>query len=180
VWPETEGRPDERLSDRFERALNSFHDAPENTDPVSGARPNRSWRWFAAWMAPGVCLALGVTALGVFALPVGVVLILVLSRRGATVDALGALAGLGAIVAWLGSLNLNYQACSSHATRVTLTPGGAQSISYSCGGINGMPWLIIGIGIAAVAICLYILMTSEIRPRRGKRAPHDSTGESLA
>ena len=23
----------------------------------------RSWRWFVAWMTPGVCLAFGVTAL---------------------------------------------------------------------------------------------------------------------
>jgi hypothetical protein len=147
---------------------------------VGGARPNRSWRWFAAWMLPGACLALGVSALGIFALPVAAVLILVLSQRRATVDALGVLAGLGAIGAWIGSLNLNHQACSSHATRAALAPGGAQSISYSCGGINGTPWLIIGIGMAAVAIGLYIMMTSEIRRRPGQRAPDDSTGDSLA
>jgi hypothetical protein len=145
---------------------------------VSGARPNRSWRWFAAWMLPGACLALGVSALGIFALPVAVVFILVLSRRRATVDALGLLAGLGVIGAWIGSLNLNHQACSSNATRATLTPGGAQSISNSCGGINGTPWLIIGIGMATVAIGLYILMTSETRPRRGQR--DDRTGDSPA
>jgi hypothetical protein len=152
----------------------------ESAIHVSGSRPNRSWRWFAAWMLPGACLALGVSALGVFALPVAAILIFVLSQRRSTVDALGLLAGLGAIVAWIGSLNLNHQACSSHTTRATLAPGGAQSISYSCGGIDGKPWLIMGIGIAAVAIALYLLMTSEIRPRRGQRAPDDSTGDSAA
>jgi hypothetical protein len=152
----------------------------EMVTQVSRAGPNRSWRWFATWMPPGACLALGVSAFGIFALPVAVVLILVLSQRRWTVDALGLLAGLGAIVAWIGSLNLNHQACSSHATRATLAPGGAQSISYSCGGINGTPWLIIGIGMAAVAIALYIPLTSEIRPRRGQRAPEESTGDAAA
>jgi hypothetical protein len=128
-------------------------------------------------MLPGACLALGVSALGIFALPVAAVLILVLSRHRASVDALGLLAGLGAIVAWIGSLNLNHQACSSHAT---LTPGGAQSVSYSCGGIDGTSWLIIGIGMAAVAVALYMLMTSEIRPRRARRAPEDRPRDSLA
>jgi hypothetical protein len=130
-------------------------------------RGGRSWRWFVAWMTPGVCLAFTVTALGVFMLPVGLVLVVALAQRRPTVDAWGLLAGLGAIVAWIGSINLDHRACSSHAVRLSLTPAGSRSISYSCGGVNGLPWLVVGATAAIAAIVLYLL-AARSRPPGGK------------
>jgi hypothetical protein len=119
----------------------------------------RRWRWFLAWMAPGVCLAFGVTALGVFILPLGVVLVAVLARLRSTVDAWGALGGLGAIIAWIGIINLNYRACSSHAVHLSLATTAGGSASFSCGGVDGLTWLIVGGCAAGAAIAMYVLMT---------------------
>jgi hypothetical protein len=126
---------------------------------MRGGRDKRSWRWFAAWMMPGICLALGVSALGVFAVPLGLVLVSALAWRRPTGDALGLLAGLGVIVAWIGSVNFEYRACSTQAVRLTLVPGAPRSASYSCGGVSGLPWLIVGLSTVAVAIILYLLTT---------------------
>jgi hypothetical protein len=131
---------------------------------MRNTRDKRSWRWFAAWMMPGICLAGGVSALGVFVVPLGLVLVAVLAWRRPTADALGLLGGLGVIVAWIGSINLDYQACSSRAVRLILTPSGPRSASYSCGGVNGLSWLIVGISAAAVAIALYLLTTRSTAP----------------
>jgi len=126
---------------------------------MRATRGDRRWRWFVAWMLPGVCLAFGVTALGIFVVPVGLLLIVGLSWRRATVDALGLLAGLSAIVAWMGSINLGYRACTSNHVALRLSPGGPRSVSYSCGGINGLTWMIVGIGAAVAAVVLYLVMT---------------------
>jgi hypothetical protein len=127
----------------------------------------RSWRWFVAWMTPGVCLAFGVTALGILTLPVGVVIIAVLGLRRPTAEAWGLLAGIGVIVAWIGSLNLDYRGCTSNAAHLTLTVAGRSSATYSCGGVNGLPWLIAGGCAAGVAVLAYVLMTC-LRPSDGK------------
>jgi hypothetical protein len=128
----------------------------------------RSWTWFVAWMTPGVCLAFGVTALGIFTLPVGVLIVAVLRLRRPTAEAWGLLAGIGAIVAWIGSLNLDYRACTtSNAGHLTLTVAGRSSTTYSCGGVNGLPWLIVGGCAAGVAILAYVLMT-RLRMNDGK------------
>lgn len=125
------------------------------------ARDGRNWRWFVAWMLPGICLASGVTALGIFIAPVGLVLIGGLAWRRPTVDALGLLAGVGASVAWLGSINLGYRACSSNHGELSLSPGGPGSVSYSCGGVNGPAWMIVGVCVVAAAAVLYLVMTRQ-------------------
>ena len=111
-------------------------------------------------MLPGVCVAFGVTALGIFIVPVGLVLVICLAWRRATVDALGLLAGVGAIVAWVGSINLGYRACSSSHPGLSLAPG-ERSVSYSCGGVNGQAWLIVGVCMLAASVALYLVMSDQ-------------------
>ncbi len=134
---------------------------------MRSARDGRSWRWFVAWMLPGVCVAFGVTALGIFIVPVGLVLVICLAWRRATVDALGLLAGVGAIVAWVGSINLGYRACSSSHPGLSLAPG-ERSVSYSCGGVNGQAWLIVGVCMLAASVALYLVMSDQQGARPGK------------
>jgi hypothetical protein len=126
---------------------------------VRRPRRGRSWQWFFAWMIPGICLGFGVTSLGIFLVPVGLITGVALRSRSRTVDSIGGLAGLGAVVLWIGAINLDYQACGSHAPRFILPPGAPTSTSFSCGGVNGLPWMILGASAAAVAIALYLLMT---------------------
>jgi hypothetical protein len=98
----------------------------------------RRLRWFAAWALPGVCIAFGVSALGVLMLPVGLVLVLVLSAWRGGAAALGLLAGVGGVVlTWIGSRHLDYQTCSAVHERARLAPGAPGRVDYSCGGIDG-------------------------------------------
>lgn len=139
---------------------------------MRSVRGKRCWRWFAAWMMPGICLAFAVSALGIFVVPLGLVLVVALCWRRPTAEAFGLLAGLGVIVAWIGSINLDYRACTSHAVGLTLAPGGPRSASYSCRGINGLPWIIVGVSAVIAAIVLYLLTSSPPMPRgKPTRAP---------
>ncbi len=115
-------------------------------------------------MLPGACLAFDVSSLGVFLVPLGLLLALGLARRRAGVDALGLLAGLGAIIAWIGSLNLDYRACSSGSVTLMLSPRGPHSVSYSCGGVNGVPWVIAGTCAVAGALAWYLIATPPSLP----------------
>ncbi len=110
-------------------------------------------------MIPGICLAFGVTALAIFLVPVGLIAGVALGSRSRAVDSMGGLAGVGVILLWIGSINLDYQPCHSHAARLILAPGAPTSASFSCGGVNGLPWMIFGASAMAVAIVLYLLMT---------------------
>jgi hypothetical protein len=108
----------------------------------------RRWRWFIAWAFPGACVALSISALAVFTAPLAILGVLVLRRHRIGRDAIGLLAGIGVTVAVIGSLNLDYQACSATSGSLVL-PVGEKSIGSSCGGVDGVAWLIAGIVVAA-------------------------------
>ncbi len=97
--------------------------------------------------------------MGLFMVPAGLILVVALSRYRPTIAAFGLVAGLGLGAAWLGSINLDYRACQSHAARLTLAPNGPRSTSYSCGGINGLSWTLVGISVAIAVIILFLLMS---------------------
>jgi hypothetical protein len=124
----------------------------------------RKWSWFGAWMLPGACLAFAVTALGVFVVPVGLLLALGLLRRRPGIESLGLLAGLGAIVAWIGSLNLDYRACLSNSVSLSLPRGATRSAVYSCGGVNGARWMIVGVSAVVAVLMLYLVATRSAPP----------------
>ena len=114
------------------------------------------FRWFVAWAAPGVCFAFGVTALGVFTVPLGALLLVALASRRWGAATLGLLAGVGVTVTGIGSIHRNYQACSGARTSAYLAPGGTGSVSYSCGGVDGVHWMIVGITLTVIALVLYL------------------------
>jgi hypothetical protein len=115
-------------------------------------------------MLPGACGAFAVTALGVLVVPVGLLLALGLVWRRPGVDSLGSLAGLGVIVAWIGSLNLDYHACSSNPVGLSLPRGATGSAVYSCGGVNGSPWMIVGGSAVVAVLILYFVATRSTPP----------------
>ncbi|HEY1776924.1 MAG TPA: hypothetical protein VGG41_12255 [Solirubrobacteraceae bacterium] len=95
---------------------------------------------------------------------------LVLRRHRIGRDAIGLLAGIGVTVAVIGSLNLDYQACSARSGSLVL-PVGAKSISSSCGGVDGVAWLIAGIVVAAATVTFYWATTRRSWNRGTHAAP---------
>ena len=118
----------------------------------------RQWALFLAWAIAGAALALFVSQIGFFTVPLGLVLVAVLLRRGGDEEALGLFAGAGAVAALIGVLNLDYHPCPRGVH--VLKPG---ETSFECGGFDGTPWLIAGaLAMAAALICFELL-----RRRRG-------------
>ena len=125
---------------------------------MRAVRVGRDWRRFSAWAAVGACFALGVSVLGLFTIPVGVVLALWLTRNRSGIAAIGTLVGAGTVAVLVGSLHRGYQPCSSQRSTLRLLPG-QQSISSSCGGVDGWHWIIAGTALIGVATVIYIEKT---------------------
>jgi hypothetical protein len=136
-------------------------------DGVSGAR---RWLWFIAWVFPGACVALSISVLGIFALPLGIVASLALGRRSGGAEALGLLAGVGIVIGVVGSIHLHHQACSASGGNLVLRLG-QSSVGSSCGGVDGIPWLIAGLALTAAAAILYLLASRGSSGNRPAVAP---------
>jgi len=116
----------------------------------------RRWLWFIAWALPGACFALSISALAIFTLPLGILAVLALQRRSGGRGALGLLAGIGVAIGAIGSIHVQYQACSA-TNRTLVVPVGQTSVGSFCGGVDGIPWLIAGFVLTATAVILYLL-----------------------
>ena len=143
---------------------------------MRAVRVGRDWRRFGAWAAVGACFALGVSVLGLFTIPVGVVLALWLTRNRSGIAAIGTLVGAGTVAVLLGSLHRGYQPCSPQRSTLVLLPG-QRSISSSCGGVDGWHWIVVGTALIAVATVIYIKKTggwANNSATAGKPASHST------
>jgi hypothetical protein len=126
---------------------------------------DRRWRGFLLWSIVGACLALGVSQIGLVTVPVGVVLALWLGRRGGWgKEALGLVAGAGLVSALVGVINVDYRPCSSGSVVL-----GVGRTSSSCGGFDGLPWLIVGLVLVTAGTLMYLAVT---RPPPSQLARH--------
>ncbi len=116
----------------------------------------RRWLWFIAWALPGACFALSISWLAIFALPLGILAVLVLRKASGGREPLGLLAGVGVVIGVIGSIHVHYQACSATGGSLFLRVG-QTSVGSSCGGVDGIPWLIAGFVLTAGAVILYLL-----------------------
>lgn len=121
---------------------------------------HRGWAWFLAWSVPGACVAVGVSQVGLLTIPLGALLGIWLSRRGAGWEALGLLAGVGLVGALIGLINLGANPCPSDET-VVLGPGETDA---SCGGFDGRPWLVAGLVFIATGVLAYRRLTRHAAP----------------
>ena len=143
---------------------------PEYALLIDRVSAGSRWLWFIAWAFPGACFGLSISALAIFALPLGILAVLVLRKRSGGREALGLLAGIGVVVAVIGSTHVRYQACSATGGSLFLRIG-QTSVGSSCGGVDGIPWLIAGVVLTAAAAILYLL-ASRRSSRNGPALAH--------
>ena len=118
----------------------------------------RRWPGFLGWTLAGACLTLAVSQIGVFTIPIGIVLVAVCAYW-APRDALGFLEGAGIVCAVIGAMNLDYRPCPSGGTTI-LEPGQTDA---GCGGFDGTPWLVAGLAVSVAVALVWLTLR-----RRGR------------
>ncbi len=117
-------------------------------------RPERTTGWpaFFAWSLCGGLLSFSFLSFaGLFTLPLGFILFgLLMAFAPDRNDRWGFLAGVGTLLILIGLLNLNSSPCPEQGWVAVSGDG-----SYSCGGLDAQPWLIVGALIVATAVFLY-------------------------
>ena len=114
------------------------------------------------WAIVGAALALSVSQLAIVTVPLGAVLIGFLARRSNGRDVVGAVVGAGAVGVLIGVINLDYRPCPSNG--VLVLPVGEREVS--CGGFDGLPWLVVGASAMLAGVLSYgILTLRSIRQR---------------
>jgi hypothetical protein len=111
--------------------------------------------WFGAWLAVGAAFALsvlGAPSIGLFVLPVALVLLVIVVRRSQHLpEAIGLVSGIGVMLLLVAFRNRDYEPCSNGFHR--LAPG---QQSVSCGGWNPHPWLYLGLAVTAAGVLAYL------------------------
>ncbi len=116
--------------------------------PASPRRHRPQLPWFFAWVAVGVGLALGISALGIFAVPLALlVTILLIVRHHADRSALGVPVGVGLL-----ALYVAYVQRKGPGTVYwhTATASGAEQY------LDPRPWLVAGLLLVAVGFVAFL------------------------
>jgi len=116
--------------------------------PSSPRRPHAQLPWFLAWAAVGAGVALGISALGLFAVPLALlVAILLIVRHHADRSALGILVGMGLL-----SLYVAYVQRKGPGTVYWHTATASGADQY----LDPRPWLVAGILLVAVGVATFL------------------------
>ena len=115
------------------------------------------WRALLEWALAFALFALtliGAASIGIFVAPfaIGAVVLAVRRNRDWPEAALGGLTGVGAVCLFIAYRNRNYSPCPPPGTTVRLARGG----HFSCGGLDPVPWLTIGVALAGVGLAGYL------------------------
>jgi len=118
------------------------------TAPASSHEPRSQLLWFLAWAAVGVGLALGISALGILAVPLALLVTVLLTvRHHADRSALGILVGVGLL-----SLYVAYVQRKGPGTVYWHTATASGSDQY----LDPRPWLVAGLLLVAVGIVAFL------------------------
>lgn len=135
------------------------------------------WRWFAAWgLAGGLVFFALLTGLsiGFLVLPFALLAVWFVARNGAGwPELLGALVGAGGVCLAVAVRSWDYNPCSDEPVRL---PAG--TTSYSCGGMDPIPWLVTGIVLVVAGPVAYAL-ARRFGPPRLRLGKPLSTGEQV-
>jgi hypothetical protein len=114
------------------------------------------WLVFAAWVLAGalaVFSLLGAASIGLFIAPLAVVAIWLALRFGrAGPEMLGMVSGAGVVCLLIAFLNRGTTPCAEQGHTLS-----ARETETSCGGLQPMPWLVVGLLLVAVGIVAYAL-----------------------
>ena len=116
--------------------------------PAPPQKPRSHLPWFLAWVGVGIGFALGVSVLGVFALPLALVatVLLIVFHHGDR-SALGILVGVGAL-----SLYVAYLQRKGPGTVYWHTRTASGSDQY----LDPRPWLVVGIILVVVGVATFL------------------------
>jgi len=112
--------------------------------------------WFGAWLAVGAAFTLtflGALSIGLFVLPLALVLLVNVVRRSPHFpEAIGLVSGIGVTLLLVAFRNRDYEACPANGV-LRLAPG---EQSVSCGGWDPHPWLYLGLAATAAGALAYL------------------------
>jgi hypothetical protein len=117
------------------------------------------WGGFGAWALVGALFSLsllGAASIGLFIFPVAVLALVVATgtvRRWPEIA--GLLEGMAALTLLVGISNLGSTPCPESGSH-TVGPGEAGT-TWSCGGWDPLPWLLVGLAVAAAGVAVYAL-----------------------
>jgi hypothetical protein len=128
------------------------------------------WRWFGAWgLAGGLVFFSLLTGLsiGFLLLPFAALAVWFVARSAAGwPEILGVVLGAAAVCLAVAVTNRDYTACPEGP--ITVPPG---QTSFSCGGLDPLPWLVAGLVLAAAGPLGYIVARRLPTPRSPLRSP---------
>lgn len=143
------------------------HQSPRNVQGFElngGTRRSTGWGGFAAWGLVGALFSfsvLGAASIGLFVLPTALVALAVVGMRVRVwPEVAGALEGAAVLSLFVGGANFNSTPCPSSGSGV-VDVGGPTSGTFSCGGFDPLPWLLVGLALAGAGLVAYSLA----RPR---------------
>lgn len=113
---------------------------------------------FSCWAALSAAFTIGITSeIGIFVLPVvvliGGIAFRWLWRPDHRRELLGLVAGPALVAIVLGALNVGSHPCGGGSISLP-SPGPGGTLSTSCGGFDGKPWLIAGLALLALTVVL--------------------------
>ena len=119
------------------------------------------WRAFAEWALALALLSFAVIALasiGMFIFPFALLAIALAARRNRAwpEGATGALTGVGAICLYVALVQRAYSPCSEMPVRIRVYPG--ESGSFSCGGLEPLPFLAVGLVFVVAGVVGYLVL----------------------
>jgi 4-hydroxybenzoate polyprenyltransferase len=124
------------------------------------------WTWFVLWSLPGIVVGFQVSTVGLFLLPIGLLVSLILfSLTGPGPELLGILEGVAIVCLVVVVLNADYWTCPPSGEVITRT---RDTVTVeSCGDLNPWPWLIAGLVFGVGAAIAYARSDRRGRERLG-------------
>ena len=117
------------------------------------------WGGFAAWALVGALISVsvvGAASIGLFLLPVAIGAVVVVGRRTRVwPEVTGMLEGVAAASLLVALLNRDSTPCTTSDGDTVLQGSLPGRTSASCGGVDPLPWLLVGIALAVVGVAVY-------------------------